>query len=140
MQDAEDLCSKHNHIQVQQRGVKFNKPLPLAVLIGCCVGGGVYRFLLSDWFFVSSIATIYIGIAYFILAYDFALLGEQFTFYERYDRLGYAVGVFGLSIGPLALIEYVELQESEAVGVLMWSLGMIAYFVIISNARSQQRQ
>jgi hypothetical protein len=120
--------------------VKFNKSLLLAVLIGCCIGGGAYRYLLSDWFFVSSIATIYIGIAYFILAYGITLLGEQFTFYDRYDRLGHAVGTFGLSIGPLALIQYVGLQGSEAVGVLMWSLGIIAYFVIISKARSQQRQ
>jgi hypothetical protein len=119
--------------------MKFEKSLPLAVLIGCCIGGGVYRYLLSDWFFVSSIVAIYIGIAYFIFAYDTTLLGEQFTFYERDDRLGHAVGVFGLSIGPLALIEYVGLQGSEVVGVLIWSIGIIAYFVLISNARSQQR-
>ncbi|WP_277543821.1 hypothetical protein [Haloarcula laminariae] len=120
--------------------MSFKKSLPLAVLIGCCIGGGVYRYLLSDWFFVSSIATIYIGVAYFILAYDVTLLSEQFTFYDRYDRLGHAVGVFGLSIGPLALIEYVGLQGSEVVGVLIWSIGIIAYFVLISNAQSQQRQ
>ena len=120
--------------------MKFNKPLPLAVLIGCCIGGGVHRYLLSDWFFVSSIATVYIGITYFILAYDITLLGEQFMFDNRYDRLGHAVGVFGLSIGPLALIEYVGLQGSEVVGVLMWSIGIIAYFIIISNVQSQPRQ
>jgi hypothetical protein len=120
--------------------VKFNKSLPLAVLIGCCIGGGVHRYLLSDWFFVSSIASMYIGIAYFILAYDITLLGEQFTFDNRYDRLGHAVGVFGLGIGPLALIEYVGFQGSEVVGVLMWSIGVIAYFTIVSNAQSQGRQ
>jgi hypothetical protein len=120
--------------------VKIKKPLPLAVLIGCCVGGGVYQYLLSDWFFVSSIATIYIGIVYFILAYDVKLLSEQFTFDDGYDRLGHAIGIFGLSVGPLALIEYADLQGSEAVGVLMWSIGIIAYFTIISNAQSQRRQ
>lgn len=89
---------------------------------------------------MSSIVTIYTGITYFIIAYDFTLLSEQFTLYDRYERLGYAVGIFGLSIGPLVLVEYVSLQGPEVVGVLMWSLGIIAYFVIISNARSQQRQ
>ena len=115
--------------------MKIKKPLPLAVLIGCCVGGGVYQYLLSDWFFVSSIATIYIGIVYFILAYDVKLLSEQFRFDDGYDRLGHAIGIFGLSTTPLALIEYVDLQSSEAVGVLVWSTGTIAYLLIASAAQ-----
>lgn len=118
----------------------MNKPLPLAVLTGCCIGGGVYRYLLPDWFFVTSIATIYVGIAYFVLAYDITLLGEQFTFDDSYDKLGHAIGLFGLSIGPVALTEYVDFQQAEVVGVLIWTTGIIAYFVVVSNAQSQQRQ
>jgi hypothetical protein len=116
--------------------VQSRKSLPLAALVGCCIGGGVYRYLLSDWFFVSSIVTIYAGIAYFILAYDIELLGEQFTFDGRYDRLGHSIGLFGLGIGPLALTEYINLRQAEMVGVLVWTTGIIAYFVVVSNAQN----
>ena len=120
--------------------MSFKKSLPLAVLIGCCIGGGVYRYLLADWFFVSSIATIYVGVTYFILAYDITLLGEQLTFDSSPDKLGHTIGLFGLSIGPLALTEYVNLQQAEVVGVLVWTTGIIAYFIVVSNAQNQQRQ
>lgn len=120
--------------------MSFDRSLLPAVLTGCCIGGGVYRYLLSDWFFVSNISAIYIRIAYFILAYDIPLLGEQFTFDDSYDKFGHAIGLFGLSIGPLALTEYVDLQQAGIVGVLIWTTGIIAYFIIISNAQSQQQQ
>ncbi|WP_280586814.1 hypothetical protein [Halorubrum sp. Boch-26] len=101
--------------------MEFNKSLLIAVPIGCCIGGAVYRYLLSDWFFVAGITAIDIGIAYFILAYDITLLGEQFTFDDSYDRLGHAIGLFGLSISPLALIESVDFQSAEGVGVFIWT-------------------
>lgn len=118
----------------------FNRSLPLAILIGCCTGGVVYRYLISDWFFVVGITAIYVGVAYFMLAYDIALLGEQFTFDDSYDRLGHVIGIFGLSTSPVALIEYVDFQPSEIAGVFIWTSGIIAYFVVASTARSQQRQ
>lgn len=111
------------------------KSLLLAVLSGCCIGGVVYRYLLADWFFVMGIIALYIGISYFILTYDITLLGEQLTFEDRYNRLGHAIGIFGLATTPLALIEYVDLQSSEAVGVLVWSTGTIAYLLIASAAQ-----
>lgn len=120
--------------------MNLSKSLVPAVLIGCCIGGGVYRYLLSDWFLVSSIITIYIGVAYFLLSYDITLLGEQFTFDNSYDKLGHTIGVYGLCIGPLAVIDYVDFQPSEAVGVFIWTTGIIAYFTVVSNAQNQQRQ
>ena len=140
MQNIEREFSSDKDVKYQHRGVELNKSLPIAALIGCCIGGAVYQYLLSDWFFVAGVTAIYTGIAYFILAYDITLLGEQFTFDESYDRLGHAIGVFGLSISPLALIEHVDLQTSGSVSVLIWIFGVIAYFTIVSAAQSQQRQ
>jgi hypothetical protein len=118
--------------------VALNKSLPLAVLIGCFAGGLVYWYLLSDWFFAIGITAIYIGIGYFSLKYDVTLLGEQFIFQDTYDRLGHTIGLFGVGIGPLALIEYVDFQLPETAGVLTLTTGIVAYFVIISAAQSQQ--
>ncbi|ERG94024.1 hypothetical protein [Haloquadratum walsbyi] len=118
----------------------MSKSLPLAVLVGCLVGGLVYRYLLSDWFLTVAITALYSGIGYFLLAYDISLLGEheQFTSHDKYDRLGQTIGLFGVSIGPLALIEYIDLQLPEAAGVFVWTTGLIVYLVILSAAQSRQ--
>jgi len=117
-----------------------NKSLLLAVLCGASVGGIVHELLLPDWFFATGIAAVYVGLVYFYTTYEVPLLGEHVTFTDRADRLGHAVGVFGLSTTPLALIEYASFRTPETVGVLVWTTGVIAYLLFASSARSQQRQ
>lgn len=117
-----------------------DKALLLAVLFGLSVGGTVYRFLLPDWFFVLGIATIYTGVTYFYITYEITLLGEHTTFAGTSDKLGHAVGMFGLSISSLAIIEYAAFRTPEVVGVLVWTTGIVMYLLFISTAQSQRRQ
>ncbi|MBB6646547.1 hypothetical protein [Halobellus ruber] len=117
-----------------------HKSLLVAVLLGAAVGGVVHAFLLPDWFFAAGIATIYAGVVYFYATYGITLLGEHVTFRDGPDRLGHAVGLFGLSTTPLALVEYVSLRTPETVGVLVWTTGTITYLLLVSSARTQRRQ
>lgn len=117
-----------------------NESLLLAAALGASVGGIVRVFLLPDWFFALGIATIYAGAAYFYLTYDVSLLGEHATFSDTPDGLGHAVGVFGLSITPLALVEYASFRNPEIVGVLAWTTGTIAYLLLVSSVRIRKRR
>ena len=117
-----------------------NKSRLLAVPCGASVGGIVHEFLLPDWFFAIGIAAVYTGLIHFYATYEIPLLGEHVTFTDRPDRLGHAVGMFGLATTPLALIEYASFRTPETVGVLVWTTGVIAYLLFASSAQSQQRQ
>lgn len=108
------------------------------MLTGSTIGGVVYQFLLTDWFFALGITTTYTGLTYFYLASDVQLLGQHLQFADRHDRFGHAVGLFGLSIGPLALISYAQFQRPEALGVLVWTTGVIAFLLFASIAREQR--
>ncbi len=112
----------------------------LAVLVGLFVGGIVYRFFVPDWFFTVGVTAVYTGITYFYIAYEIPLLGEHATFADGRDKLGHAIGLFGLSISPLALVEYAAFRMPEIVGVLVWVTGMITYLLFISTAQTQRRQ
>ncbi|GGM47852.1 hypothetical protein GCM10009006_31290 [Haloarcula argentinensis] len=94
--------------------------------------------MLPDWFFALGIAAVYAGSVYFYVSCDIPLLGEQITFRKQPHRLGHAIGIFGLSISPVALIEYVDLQGPEVAGVLVWITGVVAYLLLVSLAQSQE--
>ena len=114
-----------------------NRSLALAVATGLAVGGAVYQFLLTDWFFALGVTATYAGVAYFYVAFDVQVMGHlQFT--SRRDIFGYAVGVFGLSISPLALISYAQFQQPAAIGVLVWTTGVIAFLLFAAIAHEQQ--
>lgn len=114
------------------------KSLTRAVVTGLAVGGMVYQFLLPDWFFALGVTATYTGIAYFYLAFDVSLLSEQLQFTDRHDKLGHAIGVFGLSISPLALISYGQFRQPEAIGILVWTTGVIAFLLLAATAQEQQ--
>ncbi|MDS0300198.1 hypothetical protein NDI76_15735 [Halogeometricum sp. S1BR25-6] len=114
------------------------RSLPLAVVFGLLVGGLVYRFFLPDWYPALGIAAIYAGAAYFYLAFDVSLLGAQIEFTDRSDKAGYAVGLFGLSVSPLALGESVGLRDSAVVGVIVWLLGVIAFLLLATTAAHEE--
>jgi len=117
-----------------------DKAYSLAVLCGLSAGGIVYGFLLPDWFFALGVGTVYTGIGYFYFAYDIPLLGEHISFTEKPDKLGHAIGLFGVSISPLAVVEYAEFRTPETAGILVWTTGLIAYLLFVSAAQSQQQQ
>jgi hypothetical protein len=111
-------------------GVAF----PVAGLFGAVSGTVVYHFFLPDWFPALATAATYAGAAYFYLAFDVSLLGTHVEFTDRADRLGYAVGLFGVSVGPLALGEYVGLSNSGLTGVVVWQLGLLAFLLLSATA------
>jgi hypothetical protein len=100
--------------------------LPIAGLVGVASGFLVYHILFPDWFPALATAATYAGAAYFYLAFDIPLLGTHIEFTDRADRFGYGVGLFGVSVGPLALAEYAGLANSAMTGVVVWQLGLLA--------------
>jgi len=108
--------------------------LPIAGLFGVVSGATVYQFLLPDWFPALATAATYAGAAYFYLAFDIPLLGTHIEFTDRADRVGYTVGLFGVSVGPLALGEYAGLSSSALTGVVVWQLGLLAFLLLSATA------
>ncbi|MEF8825229.1 MAG: hypothetical protein V5A27_02640 [Halapricum sp.] len=112
--------------------------LPVAGLFGAVIGATVYQFFLPDWFPALATAATYAGAAYFYLTFDIPLLGTHVEFTDRADKAGYAVGLFGVSVGPLALGEYAGLSSSALTGVVVWQLGLLAFLLLSATAAHQQ--
>lgn len=108
--------------------------LPVAGLFGAASGAVVYYLLLPEWFPALATATTYAGAAYFYLAFDVSLLGTHVEFTDRTDKLGYAIGLFGVSVGPLALAEYARLSTLAVTGTVVWQLGLVAFFLLSATA------
>ena len=118
--------------------MSVDRSLPLATVFGLLVGYLVYQFFLSDWYLALVIATIYAGAAYFYFAFDIALLGSHVEFKARSDKIGYAIGLFGVSLSPLALGAYTGSQESAVFGIVVWVIGMIAFLVLATTAAHRE--
>ena len=113
----------------------MNRDLPLAALCGLLVGLGSHRLLLADAFVSTGIAAVYAGAAYFHLAFDVSLFGEAARFDDRTDRIGHAIGLFGLSVTPIAFAErYGGVGESTLPLVIAF-VGAIAFLLSASEAR-----
>jgi hypothetical protein len=108
--------------------------LLVAGLFGVVSGAVVYQFLLPDWFPALATAATYVGATYFYLAFDIPLLGTHIGFTDREHKFGYAVGLFGVSVGPLAVSEYAGLSNSEVLGVVVWQLGLLAFLLLSATA------
>ncbi len=115
-----------------------NRSLALAVATGLATGGIVYQFLLTDWFFALGVTATYAGVAYFYFAFNVPLSGQYMQFTRRHDKLGHAIGIFGLSISPLALSSYAQFRRPETIGVLIWTTGVIAFLLFAAIANEQQ--
>jgi hypothetical protein len=108
--------------------------LAVAGLLGVVSGATIHQFFLRDWFPALATAATYAGAAYFYLAFDIRLLETHIEFTDRADRFGYAVGLFGVSVGPLALSEYAGLSNSGMIGVVAWQLGLLAFLLLSATA------
>jgi hypothetical protein len=109
----------------------MQRPLPLALGCGITVGSGVYGLLAAHWYLAAGTAAVYAGATYFLLAFETGLFSESVSFSDRQDKLGYAVGLFGLCVSPLALAE--QFGEGELV-IVVWVLGLIAFLQLAQQA------
>ncbi|MFC7075216.1 hypothetical protein [Haloarcula halophila] len=81
----------------------MDRALPLAVLVGLAVGTVVTQVLDAGWYLALGTIPLYVGWSYFAVSYPDTLRASVFSFDRRADSLGYAAGVFGLSITALAI-------------------------------------
>lgn len=113
----------------------MDRNLPLAVPCGLLVGLGIYWFLVPDWFVVAGTATVYAGAGYFYFAFDMS--GQAMQLDDRMDRLGYAIGLFGLCVSPVALAQYYGQQVATTLPIVISFIGVIAFLLFISKAQQQ---
>jgi len=111
--------------------------LPLAAICGLSVATGVYAFLAPDPFVATATATVYAAASYFYLAFDATLLGSAFRFTDRSDKAGHAVGLFGLSVSPLAVANYYGRPDASTLPVVVLFLGAIAFLTLAAQAQRQ---
>ncbi|MBX0288555.1 hypothetical protein EGH22_19680 [Halomicroarcula sp. F28] len=114
--------------------MSVDRSLPLATAFGLLVGCLLYQFLLSDWYPALAMAAVYAGTAYFYFAFDISLLGTQIKFNTRSDKIGYAIGLFGLCVSPLAMAEYTDVQQPVAIGLIVWVIGMFSFLLLATRA------
>ena len=112
----------------------MNRALPLAVGVGLLVGGGLYR-LVPRVPVALATAAVYAGATYFSLAFDLSLLAEAPRFDDRADRIGYGVGLFGLSVSPLLFAQYAGSDDAAVVGFVVAFFGAVAFLTLSEQAR-----
>jgi hypothetical protein len=110
-----------------------NRNLVVAVGVGAAVGAAYFALLVPDWFVALGTAAVYAGAAYLSLASDGPLLGASPRFEDRVDRIGYAIGVFGVSVSPLAFAQYYG-GGSATVAFVGWAVGVIAFLRLSATA------
>lgn len=115
----------------------MNRNLPLAILSGLLVGLGIYWLLFPDWFVAAGTAAVYAGAGYFYFAFDISLLGSTIQFDDRIDKFGYAIGLFGLCVSPMAFAQYYGQQGATTLPFVILFMGVIAFLVFISEAQQQ---
>lgn len=114
----------------------MKRAIPIAGLCGLLVGLGTYL-LLPDWFLAAGTAAVYAGAAYFYVAFDVSLLGSAVRFDDRTDRLGYAVGLFGASVSPLAVAQRYGHADASTLPIVLSYVGVIAFLLLLSRAQRQ---
>jgi len=115
----------------------MNWDFPLATFCGLLVGFSIYWFLTPDWFVGAGTAAVYTGAVYFYLKYNISLLSSAIQFDDRIDRLGYAIGLFGLCVSPMAFAQYYGQQGATTLPLVILFIGAIAFLTFLSEARQQ---
>ncbi|ELZ04695.1 hypothetical protein [Natrialba asiatica] len=80
----------------------MRRAISVALGIGLAIGGSLYVVFDSNLFLIAAVVALYTGWGYFAVRYRRLLLREFPQFDRSMDRLGYAIGLFGVSIGPVA--------------------------------------
>jgi uncharacterized membrane protein YfcA len=125
-------------LELHDGDVTGARPLAVAVAAGTAVGVGVYVALLPDWFVALGTAAVYAGCVYLYRAFDVSLGDATATFDDRSHRLGQAVGLFGLAVGPLAFAHHYGAGR-ETVAFLLWFSGVVAFLLLLPRARTARR-
>lgn len=115
----------------------MDRNLPLTVFCGLLVGLAIYWFLSPDWFVAAGTAAVYAGSGYFYFAFDISLLGSAVQFDDRIDKFGYAIGLFGLCVSPIAFAQYYGQQGATTLPFVILFMGVIAFLLFISEAQKQ---
>lgn len=111
---------------------------------GALVGGGVYWAFTAHWYLVLVIGIVYTAAVYFWLTAGSDLLGPAFSFDDRTDAVGHGIGLFGLTVSPVAFGQYYTDADVDPV-FLIWFIGVIAFLqfagvVAHRNDRDRERR
>ncbi len=111
----------------------MNRALPLAAGVGLIAALGLYQLVP---YFPTALATaaVYAGAGYFYLAYDISLLAEAPRFGDRVDRIGYGLGLFGLSVTPILFGHYAD-GDAAVFGFVVAFFGAVAFLTLSEQAR-----
>lgn len=113
----------------------MKRALPLAVGVGLLIGLGVHR-LVPSVPLSAGTAAIYVGAAYVWFAFDVSLLAQSPQFADRIDRLGYGVGLFGVSVTPLFFARIAG-NDAATVGFGVAFFGAVGFLLLSEQARRQ---
>ena len=113
----------------------MNRALPLAASVGLLAALGTYR-LVPYVPATLATAAVYAGAAYFYLAFDVSLLAEAPRFEDRTDRVGYGLGLFGLSLTPLLFGHYAD-SDAAVFGFIVAFFGAVAFLTLSEQARRE---
>lgn len=110
---------------------------PIAVGAGAVPAVGVYA--LVSWVPAAlGAGAVYAGAAYFYLAFDGSLLSAAPRFDDRGDRLGYAVGLFGLSVTPTLFAHEAGGGDATVFGFAIAFFGAVAFLTFSERARRRR--
>lgn len=111
----------------------MNREFVAAAGVGAVVGVGFFTLLVADWFVALGTGAVYAGGAYLYLASEGSLVGVSPRFEDRIDRVGYAVGVFGVSVSPLAFAQFYG-GGTATVAFVAWTAGVLAFLRLSATA------
>ncbi|QRV13511.1 hypothetical protein JMJ58_11075 [Haloterrigena salifodinae] len=103
------------------------------IAIGATAGGTLRVVLGSNWFLIAAVVAIYAGWAYFAVRYRRLLWSEFPAFDRSVDRLGYAIGLFGVTVGSLAFGQRYA-AGGASIEFLVGYLGVIGFLHTSSSA------
>ncbi|ELZ47455.1 hypothetical protein C464_08570 [Halorubrum coriense DSM 10284] len=112
----------------------MKRALQFAVGVGLLPGSAVYA-LVPSLPAALGTAAVYVGAAYFYLAFDVSLLAPAPRFDERSDRLGYGVGLFGLSVTPILFAHGAGSGDAAVFGFAIAFFGAVAFLTLSEQAR-----
>lgn len=110
----------------------MDRAVPAGLGFGAATGGVLRVAFESNWFLIVPVVALYAGWGYFIVQYRRLFWSEFPAFDRSVDRLGYAIGLFGLCLGSVAFGQRYTGGDGS-VEFLVVSLGVIG-FVVSSSA------